>query len=89
MIAVVKKHYNALLKSFPKDFSITRKKLFSWGQKFKPSFGSDINPQLTNKVMFNDLISAMLLTDMTPVQFCSILLMSLGDLPAVRELQKG
>ena len=93
MIAVVNKHYSAILKSFPDDFSITRKKLHSYAQEtdyLSPSYSS-LNPQVYNEVIFNKLVNELLLPDekTTPQSFGFVVFMLIGDTPAVRELQKG
>ena len=95
MIAVVKKHYSAILRSFPEDFSATREKLLSHGQQQSiPSLRHRyraLNSQIANELIFNDLINGLLSPNnkITPVTFCSMLLVLLGDTPAVRNLIKG
>ena len=91
VIALMNKHYSALLKSFPEDFSIEKKKLLSHGHHAKLSINYDMYSQINNEILFNKLVNQLVSpdNDMTPVTFCGMLLMLLGDVPAVRELQKG
>lgn len=93
VIALVNKHYSAILKSFPDDFSITRKKIHTYAQEtdcLSPNLSS-VNPQVYNEVIFNKLINELLSPDekMTPQNFGFVVFMLVGDTPAVKELQKG
>ena len=87
MIAVINKHYSAILKSFPVDFNVEETKMLSHGQRSMSKF----NSQITNERMFNKLVNEVVSPDYekTPVDFCCMLLMLIGDAPAVMELQKG
>ena len=91
MIALVNKHYSALLKSIPEDFSIEKKKLLSHGHHAKLFINYDMYSQINNEIIFNKLVNQLVSpdSDMTPVSFCCLLLMLIGDVPAVKELQKG
>ena len=85
------KHYSALLKSIPEDFSNEKKKLLSHGRHAKFLLNYDLYSQLHNEIMFNKFVNQLVSSDdnLSPVTFCCFLLMLIGDVPAVRELQKG
>ena len=61
------------------------------GQLSKFSTSDNINSQIFNEIIFNDLVNQLVSPDheMTPINFCNMLLIMIGDPPAVKELQKG
>ena len=81
------KHYSAILKSFPVDFSISESQMLSHSQRS----ASKINSRISNEIIFNQLVNDVVSPDneKTPVDLCRMLLMLIGDTPAIRELQKG
>ena len=87
MIAILNKHYSAVLKSIPLEFNTAEVKTMSHNQRVMTKF----NSRIANEMMFNKLVNEVVSPDneKTPVDFCRMLLMLIGDTPAVRALQKG
>ena len=87
VIAVMNKHYSAILKSFPVDFNISESRVLSRSQRSTSKINSRISNEVIFKQLVNDVVSPD--NDKTPVDLCRMLLMLIGDTPAIRELQKG
>ena len=87
VIAILNKHYSAVLKSIPLEFNTAEVKTMSHNQRVMTKF----NSRIANEMMFNKLVNEVVSPDYdkTPVDFCRMLLMLIGDTPAVRALQKG
>jgi len=94
VIAVVKKHYDALLKCFPEDINVTSQRLRSYAQQLDPMSNyqySPLNAHLANETMLNLLINQLLSSNSSkaPIIFCSALILITGDSNVIRELIKG
>ena len=91
MITLVNKHYSSLLKVFVEYFNDEKEKLLYSGQQSNPSFNINLNLQMNKETIFNMLVNQLVSPDhkMTPIDFCGMMVMSIGDLPAVKALQKG
>ena len=89
MVEVVKKHYTAILKSFPEDCSATKEKLLFRGQQQYAYHHSVFATEISNKVLLDYAVNKLLSSEITPVRFCVMLLMLLGDSPAMKVLRKG
>ena len=87
MIAIINKHYSAILKNIPVEFNIGESRKRSHGQRMMTKY----DYRICNETLFNNLVNEVVSpdTEKTLVDFCRMLLMLIGDKPVVRELMKG
>ena len=91
VMALVNKHYSTLLKAFVEHFNDEKEKILPSDEQLKSSFDYNLNLQMNKESIFNMLVNQLVSPDhkMTPIDFCGMLLITIGDLPVVKELKKG